>query len=127
MTSIEHKGSKLSVDVSADGIAKDWNIDDPYHEVVTEIKRGAKRVHVASLFARGQGPWQFHVHDSINPKKQNSFRDLAIARQAAGNYGAELADEGVHTLVQAKQHRIDRVKALAKSRGSTKRKRHLDF
>lgn len=127
MSEIEHKGSKIKVNVAAEGITKSWQIDDPYHEVATELKSGAKRVHVASLFQAGEGPWQFHVADSHSANKPNSFRDLAVARAASGSFGNEQADEEEHSLVQAKQARLDKLKALAKSRGSTKRKKSLEF
>lgn len=127
MTEIEHKGSKLKVDVSDERITKEWKIDEPYHEVQTELKFKAKRVHVAAYFDQGKGPWQFHVADSGNMKSPNSFRDLALPRYATGNYGTEMAREDRHTLTQAKQDRVDKMKALAKAKGSTKRQRDLDF
>lgn len=96
------------------------------HEVQTELKFKAKRVHVAASFDQGKGPWYLHVEDSGNMKSPSSFRDLAMARYATGNC-AEKARGDRYTLTQAKQHRVDKMKALAKARGSTKRKRDLDF
>lgn len=127
LTEIVHKGSKLSVTLETEGVTKEWKVDDPYHETATELKHGAKRIHIASLFAHGVGPWQFHIPDASHPQKPNSFRDLAVARKASGNYGTEIACEETHTLVQAKQRRIDKLKELAKTRGSTKRMKCLDF
>lgn len=88
---------------------------------------GAKRVLVASLSKAGEGPRQFHVTDSHNASKPNCFRGLALARVATGSFGVEEADEVEHTLLRARQQRVDKLKALAKSRDSTKRKKSLYF
>ena len=101
---------------------------DPCHELDTELKFGAKRVHVAEYFQKGTGPWQFAITGSGNAKTEvNSFKDLAVARSVSGVFGTEKANEVEHSLIQAREKKVDKMKAAAKARGGTKRKLELHF
>ena len=91
-------------------------MSEPCHEVLAELTHGAKRVHLASLDEAGCGPHQFHIADSANQKKPNSFRDLAVARASSGDPGLERADETSNALTLASQLKSEKLRALAKSR-----------
>lgn len=121
LLSITHRGSKMKKNVEFDGVTRAWTLHDPCHEMLTELKCGAKRMHIASLFDEGTGPHQFHIADSANIKRVNSFRDLAVARAVSGQLCNEKACESAHGLTVAKSMKADKMKALAKARGTTKR------
>lgn len=123
---IEHRGSKLRVDVAAENITREWTLSDPCHEMLTEFKFKAKRIQVHQLFDDGLGPHQWHIDDAAPPsKRKNSFADLASLR--AGQPSALFFEEESCQLTVAKSARAEKMKALAQAGGTSKRLKALDL
>lgn len=123
---IEHRGSKLKVDVSSENITRDGTLSEPFHEMLTEFKFKAKRIQVHQLFEEGLGPHHWHVDDSAPlSRRRNSFADLVSLR--AGHSAALVFEEEAWQLFVAKAARAEKMKALAQAGGTSKRLKALDM